>query len=102
MSPSKKINEQYNRLVYELKNGKQIVGRVIETTGDAIVVGTNPENPLANHVRINKQDVESVAPSRLSAMPEGLLNMLQKEEVMDLVAYVLSGGDAKNAMFSKR
>ncbi len=90
LSPSKKINEQYGRLVYELKNGKQIVGRHIETTGDAIVVGTNPENPLANHVRIKKKDVESVAPSRLSAMPEGLLNTLTREEVLDLLAYLLN------------
>ena len=90
MSPSKKINEQYNRLVYELKNGKQIVGRLIETTGDAIVVGTNPDNPLANHVRINKKDVESVTPSRVSAMPEGLLNTLTREEVLDLLAYLLN------------
>ncbi len=90
LSPSKKINEQYNRLVYGLKNGKQIVGRAIETTGDAIVVGTNPENPLANHVRINKKDVESVAPSRVSAMPEGLLNTLTREEVLDLLAYLLN------------
>ena len=89
LNPSKKINEQYNRLVYELKNGKQIVGRVVETTGDAIVVGTNPENPLANHVRINKKDIESVTPSRVSAMPEGLLNTLTREEVLDLLAYLL-------------
>ncbi|MSR55987.1 MAG: c-type cytochrome, partial [Gemmataceae bacterium] len=90
LSPSKKINEQYNRLVYELKNGKQIVGRLIETTGDVIVVGTNPENPLASHVRINKKDVENVAPSRVSAMPEGLLNTLTREEVLDLLAYLLN------------
>jgi len=30
-----------------------------------------------------------------------LLNMLTKDEVLDLVAYVLSGGDAENAMFKK-
>jgi hypothetical protein len=27
--------------------------------------------------------------------------MLTKEEVLDLLAYVLSGGDAENAMFGK-
>lgn len=90
LSPSKKINEQYAQLVYELKNGKQIVGRVIETTDDVIIVGTNPENPLANHVRINKKDVESVTPSRVSAMPEGLLNTLTREEVLDMLAYLLN------------
>ena len=32
-------------------------------------------------------------------MPEGLLNMLKQEEILDLVAYVLSGGDRTIAMF---
>jgi hypothetical protein len=30
-----------------------------------------------------------------------LLNTLSKDEVLDLVAYVLSGGDAENGMFKK-
>jgi len=30
-----------------------------------------------------------------------LLNMLTKEEVLDLVAYSLSGGDPENEMFKK-
>ena len=32
-------------------------------------------------------------------MPPMLLNMLTKDEILDLLAYVLSGGDPKNAMF---
>jgi hypothetical protein len=30
-----------------------------------------------------------------------LLSMLTKEEILDLVAYVLSGGDDQNAWFKK-
>jgi hypothetical protein len=30
-----------------------------------------------------------------------LLSMLKKEEVLDLVAYILSGGDRSHAMFAK-
>jgi hypothetical protein len=33
-------------------------------------------------------------------MPPGLLNILTKEEVMDLLAYVLSAGDPKNPAFA--
>jgi putative heme-binding domain-containing protein len=90
LNPSRKINEQYGRLVYELKNGKQIVGRVVETSDDAIIVGTNPENPFAGHVRFSKKDVESVVPSRVSAMPEDLLNTLTRDDVLDLLAYLLN------------
>jgi hypothetical protein len=34
-------------------------------------------------------------------MPPMLLMMLKKEEVLDLVAYVLSGGNKGHAMFAK-
>jgi len=32
-------------------------------------------------------------------MPPMLLMMLKKEEILDLTAYILSGGDKANAMF---
>jgi hypothetical protein len=41
-------------------------------------------------------------PSKVSLMPPGLLNILSKDEIYDLLAYVLSGGDPKNAMFTKK
>ena len=45
--------------------------------------------------------VKEARPSKLSAMPEGLLNVLHEDEVLDLLAYLLSGGDRSNAMFAK-
>ena len=35
-----------------------------------------------------------------SPMPEGLLRFMTKEEVLDLVAYTVSGGDAKHEVFA--
>ena len=32
-------------------------------------------------------------------MPPMLVMMLKKEEILDLTAYILSGGDKTNAMF---
>jgi hypothetical protein len=34
-------------------------------------------------------------------MPPMLLSMLTQEEVLDLVAFILSGGDKENAYFKK-
>jgi hypothetical protein len=34
-------------------------------------------------------------------MPEGLLQLMTKDEVLDLVAYTLSGGDPKHEAFRK-
>ena len=38
-------------------------------------------------------------PSAISLMPEGLINTLKEDEILDLVAFLLSGGDATQKMF---
>jgi hypothetical protein len=48
---------------------------------------------------INRKQIEEIKPSPISMMPEGLLNTLKKDEVLDLLAYVLSRGDRKDKMF---
>jgi hypothetical protein len=35
-------------------------------------------------------------------MPVGLLNTLDKEQILDLLAYLLSGGKADNPAFQSR
>ena len=48
---------------------------------------------------VKRKDIESMKPSTVSLMPEGLLNTLKEEELLDLVAFLLSGGDATLKMF---
>jgi len=50
-------------------------------------------------VNINRTQVESIEPSKVSPMPPGLLNLMKKDEVMDLVAYILSGGNRTHSAF---
>jgi hypothetical protein len=50
---------------------------------------------------VNKADVDSVKPSNVSLMPEKLLNSLNENEVLDMLAYMLSRGDANHPMFRK-
>ena len=50
---------------------------------------------------MKKSDVEEVKPSPVSVMPEGLLKTLNDNEVLDLLAYLLSRGDPKDPMFRK-
>ena len=33
-------------------------------------------------------------------MPPGLLNLMREDEVMDLLAYILSGGNEEHEMFN--
>ena len=75
-------------------------------TGDHLIVDKIPYSPpgaitryLLPYQDVRRGDVESMEPSTVSMMPEGLLNSLKLEEIQDLVAYLLSRGDEQNPMF---
>ena len=48
---------------------------------------------------VKRAEIESIEPSKVSPMPEGLLNSLQLDEIQDLVAYLLAGGNKQNVAF---
>ena len=82
-----------------MKNGDDLVGRVLEDTAEKYVVLVNALAGTKQDVR--KTDVTKRDPSKLSSMPEGLVNVLTKEEILDLLAYIESGGKATAPAFAK-
>lgn len=100
-NPSKVISDQYKASVVETKSGKVHVGRILSETDQQVTILLNPED-ATKFVTIPRSDIESLEPSTTSIMPAGLLNPLGEEEVLDLMAYILSRGNAKDAMFKKK
>jgi putative heme-binding domain-containing protein len=100
INPSKVINEQFVPSVVTKNDGEQIVGTIVNLNGDNVMICTDPSQPN-QQTAVDRKLVKSIEPSKISPMPVMLLNMLKKEEIMDLVAYVLSGGDRTNGMFRK-
>lgn len=88
MSPSKVINEQYGLQIYQLKDGTTFTGRTVNMAGDTVMVSTNLNDPGGTEVRFKIQDLERSVPSRISSMPEGLLNTLSHDDILDLIAYI--------------
>ena len=76
-----------------------MVGRLVEETDRTLVLITNPLTGDKTEVR--KRDVQSRQVSKLSAMPEGLVSILTRDEILDLLAYVESGGKQDHAAFKK-
>lgn len=84
LHPSQVISDQYASKTVTTTDGKTVVGIVAPAGGDAIVVlQTN-----AQKVTIPNDHVDEITPSKMSAMPEGLLNQLQLQDVADLFAYL--------------
>jgi putative heme-binding domain-containing protein len=97
--PSKVVSEQYQNMTITKKDGDDVTGRVVEENDDRIVVVTNPLTQTK--VEIKKADIQKREAAKLSPMPEGLVNVLTKDEVLDLIAYLESGGKQTAAAFQK-
>jgi putative heme-binding domain-containing protein len=97
IEPSKVVSEQYQNITVVKKDGDDVTGRLIEETDTKLVLV--PNQLTGDKVELKKSDVANRAPSKLSPMPEALVNILTKEEVLDLLAYIESGGKRDHAAF---
>lgn len=99
LDPSKVVSEQFQNTTFLLKDGEDVTGRVLDETESKLVVQPNPLVP--DQVEIKKSNIQSRQPSKLSPMPEGLVNVLTKEEILDLIAYLESVGRPGHTAFRK-
>lgn len=93
IDPNKVISDQYTGQILTKKDGSALFGVVHKTyDGDMEVYEVIPAVADAKPVRIPVDQVAKVVPSPLSPMPAGLLNRMSKEEIRDLVAFLLGEG----------
>ena len=100
VEPSKQISDQYGAVQIVTLDGKVVTGRIINLAGDSYRIQTNMLDPGALE-GVDRKQIDVMMPSKTSMMPTGLLNTLNEEEVLDLMAYLLSRGDRSNQMFKK-
>ncbi|MDI1315000.1 family 16 glycoside hydrolase [Prosthecobacter sp.] len=100
INPSKVINEQFVPIIVTKNDGSLMSGVVVNLSGDGVTLNTDLTDPN-QRVNVDRKEVKSIELSTVSPMPPMLLAMLKKDEILDLMAYVLSGGDKTNAMFAK-
>ncbi|OWK43163.1 PVC-type heme-binding CxxCH protein [Fimbriiglobus ruber] len=99
LEPSLKVDDKYKSYTFNLAAGGVVTGMILEETPTAYKV---IENPLAKaDARVlKKDDVDGKPkPNPTSMMPVGLLGKLQKDEILDLLAYVAAKADAKHKFF---
>jgi putative heme-binding domain-containing protein len=98
IEPSKEISDQYAATIITTIDGRVITGRIVNYHGENMSVLTNMLDPNAL-VNVDRRKVESMELSKVSMMPEGLLDTFKEAEILDLIAYLLSRGDPQNPMF---
>ena len=96
--PSKVINEQFSSIYVLTDSGQIHTGVVVNLKGDTMTVNTDLTDPN-KRVTINRDEIEEMEVSKVSAMPEGLFNRMTEDEILNLTAYLLSGGKPEHAYF---
>ncbi len=100
IEPSKVISDQYDSQQFDLADGSTIVGRVVGEENGELILMSNPFMP-DEKTKVKASDVKSRKTYPVSMMPPGLVNSLNENELRDLVAYILSGGNPASPMFKK-
>jgi putative heme-binding domain-containing protein len=91
VEPSSEINEKFRNYQFQLSDGRVVAGVVVKEEPTEYYVVSNLLLPQAI-TRVNKKDIEERVASKVSPMPEGLLNVLTKEEILNLAAFVEASG----------
>lgn len=98
--PSKEINEQFAPVVVTKQDGTVLTGVIVNLNGDTIQINTDLSDP-DQRVGFDRKQVTSIEVSKVSPMPPMLLSMLTQDEILDLLAFTLSGGDKNAPAFKK-
>lgn len=99
VEPSASLNENFAATRYEMRDGSAIVGYPAFEEGAEMLITTNLMLPNALSL-VKSADVKSKGPSTTSLMPAGLIDSLNENELRDLAAFILSGGNPNHAMFA--
>jgi len=100
VEPSKEIDEKFQSNLFVLDDGRTITGMITAENADQIEVVINPlakDKPTV----ILKEEIVASKKSPVSQMPQGLLDKLSREEILDLLTYVYAKGDKKHSLYGE-
>jgi len=95
--PSHVISDQFASQTVVTKNGKTYTG-MVSPRGDGSIVVLQASG---EKVSIAEDDVAETSRTKVSSMPEGLLNQLSLEDVADLFAYLSSQPQTRSELTRK-
>jgi putative heme-binding domain-containing protein len=97
LNPSKIVDEKFRFVTIKRTDGTTVMGSLESEDDERVVLKPNPLSPET--VEIGKSLIRERTVSAISPMPAGLLNALKAEQILDLLAFIEAGGDAKKANF---
>ena len=98
IKPSEVISDQYISKIYSLNDGTSVLGRLANEDEKSYFVIQNPYAPKMLK-EVSKKDVREIKPAKVSIMPPGTINSLNEEELRDLIAYLMAGGNEDHVLY---
>ena len=100
INPSKVMNDQYAPVQVTMENGELLTGLIVNLDLHNLYVNIDMFNPN-DIIIVDRNKVSKIEMSPLSPMPSGLLSILKEDEILDLIAFIISGGKKDNAVFRR-
>lgn len=89
--PSDAVSDQYQHTRFTLDDGRELSGRILRETDTEVRYTADPLG--LEEATLDVSRIVARAPDPVSPMPARLLDSLTIEEILDLLAYIESGGD---------
>jgi putative heme-binding domain-containing protein len=96
VQPSAVIEDKYRILTVVTTKGEVFSGMVVDRNAEVIRLQAGPDEKPRE---VKVKEIDEKQESKISLMPERLLDTLTREEIRDLLAYLVFGGDAKAPAF---
>ena len=100
IEPSKVVSDQYQASIITTNGGKVYTGRILNDVDGTLTVLIDPVD-ITKTVEVKRSDIDEILKSPTSLMPAKLLDQLNKDEVLDLLAYLMSRGNPNDPAFTK-
>ncbi|HZJ14721.1 MAG TPA: hypothetical protein VFD27_06715, partial [Chthoniobacteraceae bacterium] len=98
LNPSRVIDDKFRNISFTLKSGAKVFGTIEREDETTVTIRSSPLLPETT--TLQKASLDRREPSPISPMPPGLLNVLTEDQILDLLAYLESGGDLKHRDFA--
>ena len=91
VNPSAEIREGYGKLFADHKDGRTVVGFLVEQDNQTVVLrGLDGQD-----ISLERKDIKTMNAQGVSLMPAGLLTGYTDDQVRDLMAYLAANAAAE-------
>jgi putative heme-binding domain-containing protein len=90
VDPSAVVNKDFRMSIVRVRDGRVLNGLITSQDEQRVVIQTAKEK-----LTLLRDDIDQIAPTTLSPMPDGILQPLSADDVRDLFAYLMGVGQVE-------